>query len=311
MDPCQIPPINRTDCLAFSKKCPVNALSINLTEIMRQKGDHPIIEAGMILRENLTDPTPLKNFINRINEEGSGILVMDFVNSKQEARNIIKRYLTSPEYAKHADYFKIIAWTNKAVTNLNTVARELLFGKNVPRFVVGEHLVANKALFSRSAHPKYKDMQYTVKATTSEEFIVLETEIIMKQFAEKGPSLFERVDQTFKMWKLKVQYKNSHMILNVIHEDSLADYNTFLNSLKNDAKVKKTAPYWMLYYTAVKWNDDVLYNYAISAHKSQGSTYANVMLHQRDLEHNTKIVERNRIKYTAYTRATERLYILK
>jgi ATP-dependent exoDNAse (exonuclease V) alpha subunit len=61
----------------------------------------------------------------------------------------------------------------------------------------------------------------------------------------------------------------------------------------------------------LKWSDNVMHNYAITAHKAQGSTYENVILIEEDLDRNKKIVERNRIKYTAYTRAKNKLFILK
>jgi ATP-dependent exoDNAse (exonuclease V) alpha subunit len=55
----------------------------------------------------------------------------------------------------------------------------------------------------------------------------------------------------------------------------------------------------------------VKYNYAITAHKSQGSTYENVIVIEPDIDANSKIVERNRIKYVAYTRAKSLLFIVK
>lgn len=49
----------------------------------------------------------------------------------------------------------------------------------------------------------------------------------------------------------------------------------------------------------------------IISNRSQGSTYNNVILDESNLNENPKLVERNRIKYTAYTRATQKLYIFK
>ena len=46
-------------------------------------------------------------------------------------------------------------------------------------------------------------------------------------------------------------------------------------------------------------------------HKSQGSTYENVILMEEDVIRNKKITERNRLLYTAYTRASNRVYTLK
>jgi len=54
----------------------------------------------------------------------------------------------------------------------------------------------------------------------------------------------------------------------------------------------------------------VKYNYAITAHKSQGSTYQHVFLIEDDIDKNPRYIEKNRIKYTAVTRPAESLKIL-
>lgn len=48
-----------------------------------------------------------------------------------------------------------------------------------------------------------------------------------------------------------------------------------------------------------------------SVHNCQGSTYTNVIVAEDDLNMNRNVVERNRIKYTAFSRASERLYRVK
>jgi ATP-dependent exoDNAse (exonuclease V) alpha subunit len=68
---------------------------------------------------------------------------------------------------------------------------------------------------------------------------------------------------------------------------------------------------WVKYYKAQQAFADVAYNYAITAHKSQGSTYKNVFVIEDDIDFNTNIVERNKIKYTSYTRPTDKLFIFK
>ena len=49
---------------------------------------------------------------------------------------------------------------------------------------------------------------------------------------------------------------------------------------------------------------DLDYGYAITGHKSQGSTYKHVMILEDDINLNHKIKERNQIKYVALTRPT-------
>jgi len=49
---------------------------------------------------------------------------------------------------------------------------------------------------------------------------------------------------------------------------------------------------------------DLDYGYALTAHKSQGSTYQHVMIIENDMNLNPKTKERNQIKYVALTRPT-------
>jgi ATP-dependent exoDNAse (exonuclease V) alpha subunit len=99
--------------------------------------------------------------------------------------------------------------------------------------------------------------------------------------------------------------------IKVLHEDSEASYAKMLEELKQLAiNRKSTGPnLWIDFYDALKWPADIAYNYAITAHKAQGSTYENVFLMEDDINANQNIVERNRIKYTSYSRASHKLYV--
>ena len=68
---------------------------------------------------------------------------------------------------------------------------------------------------------------------------------------------------------------------------------------------------WLHYYNFLRRYADVNYSYAITAHKSQGSTYNTTFVLEDDINMNLDVVERNRIKYTAYTRASKKVYVLR
>lgn len=266
-DPAQIPPVNRTDCIPFKQDNKYNLLRLELTEIMRQKGDHPIIDAGYKIRNNLTSPSPLGKISTILNGAGHGIIHIDAKTNRKHTRKIIEKYFKSPEYQNDIDYVKIIAWKNKTVESLNNITREILFGKDINRFVVGDKLVANKALFDWTNHSKFGKI-YSIKANTSDEFVIQEAVVKEKRFIETSTHVNERVDATLKCWSLKVKYKADYLYLRVIHEDSMAEYLQLLSELKAKAKAARNSSLWAMYYNVVKWNDDVIYNYAISAHKS-------------------------------------------
>ena len=125
-------------------------------------------------------------------------------------------------------------------------------------------------------------------------------------------AVYYEVFEPFEFWN--PAYNKESIKLYVLCEDSVKEYNETLEELKVIAKEmgrSKNPDGWIMYFNMLKWQDDVSYNYAITAHKSQGSTYTNVLLLEEDLNKNPRTVERNRIKYTAYTRASNRVYTVR
>jgi hypothetical protein len=100
--------------------------------------------------------------------------------------------------------------------------------------------------------------------------------------------------------------------IQILHEDSEEDFKKLANMLKSRAIEKKGKDKsWLVYYNFLRKYADVNYAYCTSAHKSQGSTYNTTFVLEDDIDMNWDIVERNRIKYTSYTRSSRKLYVLK
>ena len=67
---------------------------------------------------------------------------------------------------------------------------------------------------------------------------------------------------------------------------------------------------WSNYYDFVNSFCYVNYTYAMTVHKAQGSTIDNVYVVENDINRlDWDIVERNKLKYTAFTRASKNLHI--
>ena len=311
-DSAQIPPIKQQSSIIFSSRCTLNVLDLELTEMMRQKGEHPIVDLSVQVRNNFTSVYPVGKLVTKINTNGDGVIHVDGKHNRKQIREIASKFFKSPVFDNDSNHIKIIAWRNVTVKSLNNIVREILFGKDLPRFVVGDRIIANKALFSRGYNRTFNTTTYTIKANTSDEFVVETVNIQNVHFKEITKySLFSSIDITLKTWVIKARGIGGLIELHVIHEDSIKEYQELLSELKITAKKKKDASYWGVYFNVLKWSDDINYNYALSVHKSQGSTYDNVIVIEEDIDYNPNIVERNRIKYTAYTRAKHRLYILK
>lgn len=311
-DPAQIPPINKAECIPLDPNAPEPFLRVHLTQIMRQANDNPIVGMSMWLRENLDKPYPVKLITDLKNDKG--IVCINTKTQPGIAKDTLRKLFQSPEYKINSDYIKIIAWRNVSITSLNNTIRNILFNDTAQPYHVGERLIANHPLFESFDEPsRYGSNRIVIiKANTSDEFEVLDVKLETKTCKDYG-YMRDNISFTGKFWRLRARdlhNKNHYLDLQIVHEDSAQEYHYFLKDLKAKATRSKDVSHWINYYNAKKWSDDVNYNYAISAHKSQGSTYKNVMIIEQDINMNPKIIERNRIKYTAYTRASEKLYIV-
>lgn len=314
-DPAQIPPVGKNDSIPFRKSHGYNFLTVELHKIMRQKDGNPIVAASFDIRENLKADQPLPNLKTDLKANGEGIIRIDSKTERHKVREILEKYLKDPRYQANSDFMKIIAWRNNTVDYLNKVAREIIFGDDLPTYVVGEKILAKKPIFDKMrVEGSYRGsdrMFWRIVVNTSEEMVVEEVDVDYHTFKEESYKL------TCKVYKLNVKIfdpmsdRYFNRILRVIHEDSWDQYQDVLNKAKKAAIIKKEASFWVTYFDIMKWSANIGYGYAITAHKSQGSTYNNVMLIEEDIDTNYKVVERNRIKYTSYSRASERLYILK
>jgi hypothetical protein len=309
-NPAQIPPVNKADCIPFHEDHPYNFRRAELTEIMRQKGDHPVVDASFLLRNNLQVNQPIPVLETNLNADGHGIEYFNSETERKKIRPLLNEYFNCDEFRENADYAKVIAWRNKTVDYTNSVIRELMYGQDIEPYVVGEKLIARKPIFElKTQGLKYP--RWEIQFNSSEEMEVEEVRILNKRKFEG------QYNMQMKVYQLKVKgydpvnrmhFKN---YIDVIHPESVAEHKALLKKAKDRAIEMREARRWVTYFNIMKWTADVAYNYAITAHKAQGSTYNNVFLMEEDIDLNRKTRERNRIKYTAYSRPTDKLFILR
>tara|TARA_R110000868_G_scaffold8307_3_gene43386 strand:- start:6407 stop:7405 length:999 start_codon:yes stop_codon:yes gene_type:complete len=311
MDPAQIPPVNRIDSIPFKTNHKYSFKTVELTEIMRQKKGHPIIDLSFQIRNNLNKYQPIPFLQTNLNKDGHGIVYIDNKTDRSTIKPLLEKYFKSDEYDNNLDYMKVIAWKNKTVQYINLLVREIKYGKNLPRFVEGECLIVLKPVFEeKEVYEGFN--KWRIILNTSEEIVVNSIDQDTVTLKEGSYKL------TIRMYVLTVETYNQAFLdrlnyntLNVIHETSEEDYKKLLHSARLFALKSKQSKDWVTYFNILKWSANVAYNYAITAHKSQGSTYKNVLILEDDLDANRKVFERNRIKYTAYSRVTDKLYVLR
>lgn len=309
-DPAQIPPIGKKSCVPFDPTKQDMFITHSLTEIMRQEDDNPIIDLSYLTRENLNHSLSYAKD-TRLNSKGDGIIFMNGSNGndRQKLKPLLNQYFNSEEFRKDPNFAKVIAWRGETVTYLNNTIRNMIFpyddfefdleehGKILP----GEKLIANTPIFS--------DIN-NILFNTSSEFDV--------EGVKEGSIWIKGVHgmKQMKTYNCMVMggrwNKNAKSKIQILHEDSEQEYKLIIDGLRQRAIESEGRNYsWPAYYNAQKLFADIAYNYAITAHKAQGSGYNNVFFIESDVDLNPNIVERNQIKYTSYTRSKNKLFIFK
>jgi len=314
-DPAQIPPVGRPDCIPFRDELAetYKIKMVELRTIMRQKEGNAIIDSSVAIRSNIGSDRSQVDPTTKVNEKGEGIEFLN-LNSPETRRNFserLKEYFKTDRFAKDSEYAKIIAWRNKTVSIMNDLIRNVIYGEEAKtsKILLGEKLIANNPVIQEG---------YVV-LNTNEEFTVTEYAVKMDNLRfmiSKNPD-DEPVEINLKFYDTAVSYLNDNdeeikVGIEILHEDSEAEFNKFANVLKLRAIEKRGADKsWLHYYNFLRRYADVSYAYSITVHKAQGSTYNTAFVLEDDIDMNLDIVERNRIKYTAYTRASKKVYVLK
>jgi len=314
-DPAQIPPVGRPDCIPFREEMAAGyrIKTLSLKQIMRQKKDNAIIESSVAIRSELGRAKNPVEPITKLNEKGEGIefLNLNIPEIRKGFLEILRRYFVTDEFKKDSEYAKIIAWRNKTVATMNDVIRKVIYGDEAlgSKILVGEKLIANNPIIQGESIVLNTNDEFSVDS-----FVIDSDDL--RYHVSDHPDV-EPFPITLKYYETVVSYlddedKTVRVNIQILHEDSEVDFKKLANLLKLRAIEKKGKDKsWLVYYNFLRKYADVNYGYCITAHKSQGSTYNTTFVLEDDIDMNWEIVERNRIKYTAYTRSSRKLYVIK
>jgi len=248
----------------------MNYPTIELTEIIRQGRGNPIIDLSRDLKR-IWEYKP--DFI----EQEDNRLGFLYTTERQKIINKLAE-------VNGTDELKYLAWTNNEVDIMNQSVRHAIYGDNPALVEVGETLVFNRGYSTT-------DKDYF----NNEELLVASVDIGEKSYS---------IDLMTK-FKFKVYLVNEG--IPVIHEESIGYFKQSLRVVKAMA-INKTIE-WIDYYKFMETFADFKYNHALTVHKSQGSTYKDVIMNVKDISRNRKKEEKQRLFYTGITRASNLLIL--
>ena len=290
----QIPPINQTMAIPFKdgERAHYYIEKFSLTKIIRQASENPIIQITQQIRDGKFDSINREEFVKE-DTNGHGVY---YLNDNVSVRKELEKYFKSKEFEEDCDYCKVVAWRNSTINAFNAIIRKFLFGADAKPLIVGEKLIADKPVIEGKE----------VIINTNEDLTVLKI--------EDAEMLIEL--ENIKYHNVVVKGDTGTNTVKIIDKEP-KNLKKFNKACENLAALAKTCSdkfakikAWKKFYKTKETFAEVKYNYAITAHKAQGSTYTNAFVIASDICVNPNLEDRRRILYTACSRPKEKLFLL-
>lgn len=180
---------------------------------------------------------------------------------------------------------KVICYTNDCVKDYNSHIRALL-GRPVNQFLSGETIYL--------ADPILDHSNDTIIIHSDTPVMITPVSAPLSRTVSSSPV-------QGSMYRVSTPYPNSKSAT-VIHPDSFDDYKKAIKKLADDKQ-------WKEFYGLKNKVADIRLPYAITAHKSQGSTYSNVFIDLDNLSTCRNKDTLARLLYVAVSRATTKVYL--
>lgn len=276
-DPAQLPPVGEPRSGIWSikdKAC--------LTNVERH--DNQILGFVTSIRQVVDNPLPKIKIKSDYDPElGEGVLVLP----GQDFESRIVDHALRGRFSV-ANTAKAISWRNVNVDKLNKLIRSHIFSNPVDPWLPDDRVIVMEPA---------KDHDDQIVATTDEEGRVV------RAVADYHPKHGE-----FKIWHVSMATDEGKTIgLNVLHQDALGLYNRRVEELLSQAK--SNGRYWKDFWAFKEAFHKLRHGYAITAHRSQGSTYEEVFVDWRDILINRNKAEAYRCLYVACSRPKKQLFL--
>ena len=289
-DPYQLAPVNEKKSIAFDRCYEV----YNLKGVVRQAANNPITELLNLLRYDIEHKTyrfleylSTHVGVTNYNDKDEGFSICTPANFK----NVIDYSFSNEAYTKNIDMYRIVAYTNNCVTGWNNYIRNAIIKDADKNIITKNDLIMS--------YETIVNEFMEIVINNSEEYIIND--------------IVNFVDDTygFKGFLVKFQLIHGGSITRPLfiidHRDkyTIQRYHQVVKELISKAKNATggtRVARWKEYYTFKKkyliaanivnrngdtiYDRDIDYGFAISAHKSQGSTYDAVFVDVNNMVYN-------------------------
>lgn len=289
-DSFQLSPVNERKSIAFERCYEV----YNLKQIVRQGDQNPIVNLLELLRYDIEHKTYrfLEYISKHIGETNYNNLNEGFtICNNNSFKNIIDLSFHDEKYTKNIDMYRIIGYTNICVSSWNNYIRNTIIKDSDKNIITKNDLIMSYETIVNEFNE--------IVISNSEEYII--NDIVN----------FTDNDYDFKGFLIKFQAIHGGQITKPLfvidHKDkyTILRYYKIITELKNNAlnanggtRVSRWKEYYNFrkkYLLAINITNqignviqerDIDYGFAITSHKSQGSTYETVFVDVNDMVYN-------------------------
>jgi len=320
-DPLQLPPVTKGNKESMSKSKVFSVENkFTLTQIVRQEKDNPLLELFPLLRNDVINGTTtflshiFKQRSNKFNGGGYEIL------NENSFNKILKDYFTIEKINENMDSARVISYTNMSVKiNNNYIRRLLTNSKDI--LCEDDVLTSYSTIVDEFNQPIIINSEdyyiEHIRPYTNENQIKTFAVNLRSMYDNRQSLTLQIVDHTHE------SFKTYYKILNYLHSEAINSKAS--NRAKNWIKYFKFKDS-MLTMISFRLNErnnnrivskDIDYGYSLTTHKSQGSTFKNVLIDLEDIlywkTHRGVLKSRpnsnniiNRLIYVAVSRATDK-----
>ena len=297
-DPAQLPPVGEKESQTF-EATPCRA---SLTQVMRQRGENPVLGVCTDIREAfLRGDMRLPKITPGMADDGSigvSVMVGDLFSEWMPIAFSHEKFNDNP------DRFRVVAWRNDTVNRINAMIHDWRYPECATWLATGEPITFVKPMMNMSLLNQRSDVP-------GDEILVqtdFEAEIIDCQ-----PTVRKEFPDV-PCWLVTVAVETGERLtFYALDNDGIVTRNAVMQLIaaENKRVIKagdKKADWWP-YYQLQQSFAEIRPAYCMTAHKSQGSTFENVFVDVMDIWANPNKHEAMQCLYVACSRASHHLIV--
>ncbi len=326
LDSAQLPPV-KEDLSAVLLDEEI-VYKYQLTKVERQAGDNPLMGLYDLIRGDIHSKTDryhkevrLMEAPGEVQNLGIAFLGFQFITDLMIFGRAVVEAFMSEAFQWDKNHCKVLCWTNARVQFWNASIRKTLLADLAKKNIPAEQWLHVQTIMPDELLMGYKSYNDGIENSGEYEVVQLQysSKVLEHTSSSKDGAKKTIIQREVKGYRVALRDVDQDTILNTFildpDEEEEKSFTTIFNSYLFSAKTLKAWPAYFAFKAetllmrdirdnrgTLVCGKDLDYAYALSVHKSQGSTYDQVFVDEANINLNRNHVERNKLKYVAFSR---------